>query len=113
MPYIETKTNVKITSDQEKKLKEGFGKAISLLPGKSERWLMLSFAGESAMYFQGSAEGCAMLEVKIYGRAQAAHLDSLTGSLTGIVSEVLGVAPERVYIKYEECANWGWNGSDF
>ena len=113
MPYIETKTNVKITTDREKKLKEEFGKAIALLPGKSERWLMLSFAGESVMYFQGSPDGCAMLEVKIYGKASASSLDSLTGRLTGIVSDVLGVSPDRVYIKYEECANWGWNGSNF
>lgn len=37
MPCIRTKVDVAISEEQEKNLKEKFGRAISLLPGKSER----------------------------------------------------------------------------
>jgi len=42
MPFIDTKTNVTITKEKEKELKERLGKAISIIPGKSESWLMLA-----------------------------------------------------------------------
>ena len=29
------------------------------------------------------------------------------------LSDVLGIDPARVYVKYGECANFGWNGMNF
>ena len=43
MPCIQTKVSVKMTEQQEKTIKTELGKAISLIPGKSENWLMLTF----------------------------------------------------------------------
>lgn len=43
MPYIHTKVSNEISPEQEKSLKTQLGEAISLLPGKSEQWLMLDF----------------------------------------------------------------------
>ena len=41
MPYIDLKTTAKVTKEKEIALKAAFGKAIELIPGKSERWLMV------------------------------------------------------------------------
>ena len=41
MPFIESKLSVKTTQEQQKTLKERLGQAISLIPGKSESWLMV------------------------------------------------------------------------
>lgn len=38
MPCIRTTTNVKISPEMEKTLKEQLGEAVGLIPGKSERW---------------------------------------------------------------------------
>jgi hypothetical protein len=43
MPYIATQVSTPLTPEKEKVLKERFGQAIELL-GKTESWLMLSFA---------------------------------------------------------------------
>ena len=43
MPYIDAKVNVSITAEQEKELKTRLGKAIEIIPGKSESWLMIAF----------------------------------------------------------------------
>ena len=36
MPFITARVNVTITKEQELKIKAGLGKAIELVPGKSE-----------------------------------------------------------------------------
>ena len=53
MPFIDTKTTVKIDKETELRLKAEFAKAIELIPGKSERWLMLSFSDNERMWFVG------------------------------------------------------------
>ena len=37
----------------------------------------------------------------------------LTGEITKIFGEVLGIAGDHIYVKYTPADNWGWNGSNF
>ena len=113
MPFISTKTNVPVSEKQTVSLKTRLGKAIELLPGKSESWLMLSFEGSIPMYFQGKADPAAMVEVNCYGRIDAAAADRMTAAVTDIVSDELSIPAGRIYVKYEETGLWGWNGSNF
>ncbi len=112
MPYIETKTNVKITAESEARIRVALGKAIELIRGKSERWLMLSFADNVRMSFQGDTNPTAIIEVKIYGSATDGEYSALTAKITEIISAELGIAPSRIYVKYEETDVWGWSGSN-
>lgn len=114
MPMINTKTNVAITPEQETQLKTEFGKAISILPGKSEQWLMLDFKDNCRMYFQGdNSEPMAFVEVKVYGSIDYNKSNQLTAKLSEILSDVLSINPSKTYIKYEEVGIWGWSGSNF
>lgn len=114
MPYILTKTTVSISSEKRETIKKKLGKAIELIPGKSESWLMLAFEDNCSMYFKGSNEKpLAFLEVKIFGKASSDAYDRLTKAITEIISEELGIRPEGIYVKYEEVSTWGWNGSNF
>ncbi|MBR4048892.1 MAG: hypothetical protein IKK09_00180 [Clostridia bacterium] len=113
MPFIQTKTNVSISKEQEMSLKTAFGKAIELIPGKSERWLMLGFSDNERMWFVGDDASLAYISVKLFGSASDSAYDALTAKLTEIVSSELGVSASRIYVKYEEIDHWGWNGSNF
>lgn len=113
MPYIETTTSIGISGRKEQAIKERMGKAIELIPGKSEGWLMLSFRDNVSMYFKGEDEPCAICQVKLFGQADEAAYEALTGALTDILSQELGVDPDRVYVTYEEIGVWGWNGGNF
>ena len=114
MPCIQTKVNVKISREKEETLKSRFGKAIELLPGKSENWLMLTFEDNCRMYFKGTNQpGIAFVNVKIFGKADAGDFEKLTEVLTKIINEELGISPSRTYIQYEESQYWGWNGNNF
>lgn len=113
MPYIETTANVAIPSQKERAIKERMGKAIELIPGKTERWLMLSFRENAAMYFQGSDQPCAICHVKLYGAGTEQAYSRLTAALTDILRDELSLDPSRVYVTYEEIETWGWNGGNF
>ena len=114
MPFIDCKLNVDITPAQETALKEEFGKAISLIPGKSESWLMLNFEDNCRMYFHGeNSEPIAFVEVKIYGKASSQEYSQLTELITDIIYKILQIAPNNIYIKYEEAEYWGYNGFNF
>lgn len=113
MPCIQTKTNVEIPPQTEKILKTEFGKAIGLLPGKSETWLMLSFEGDCHLYFQGSDKPAAFVNVDIYGKSDRASFDRLTASISTTLQKELSIDPARVYVRYGETDHWGWNGSNF
>lgn len=114
MPYISTKTNITISKEKEILLKEKLGKAIAVIPGKSESWLMLSFEGDATLYFQGNADKpIAFVEVKLFGKSSAEAYDKLTAEITAILGEELLIAPGQIYVKYEEVSNWGYNGANF
>lgn len=113
MPYIATKTTCTITIEEEKRLKRKFGRAIELLPGKTEEYLMLSFSGNEHLWFAGSDAPAAMIGVEVLGHLDHASCEALTARLTEIVSEVLHIPADRVYVRYFETPEWGWCGRQF
>lgn len=114
MPFINSKLSMKITKDEEETIKAKLGKAIELIPGKSENWLMVGFEDEYSLYFKGIAsEKIAFIEVKIFGSASKSAYDKLTSAICDIYNEVLSIPKDKIYVKYEEVSTWGWNGSNF
>ncbi len=114
MPYISTKTNIDLAKDKRDALAARYGKIISLVPGKTERWLMLSFDDKVPMYFGGKSDKpMAYIEMSIFGEASYSVYDKLTAAVCEAVSAETGIAPADIYVKYEEAEHWGWNGSNF
>jgi len=114
MPFINSKVNVKILPEQEMLLKTKLRKAIELIPGKTESWLMLSFEDDCKLYFKGE-NSCkiAYVEVKVFGTEDKVAFAKMTVAICEIYEEVLGIAPDKIYVKYEAVTNWGWNGKNF
>lgn len=114
MPFIEAKVNIEISKEKEIIIKTKLGQAIELLPGKTEKWLMISMEDNCNMYFKGSNElQIAFIEVKLYGSQNKEAYNKLTKAITDIFYEELNINPSNLYVKYEEIDNWGWNGSNF
>ena len=114
MPNIATKVNVEITPEKELILKEKLGKAISILKGKSEAWLMLSFEDNCRMYFKGdNSKPMAFVEVQVLGKINPAASAELSAEICSVFEEELSISPDMTYIKYEEIDQWGWNGGNF
>jgi phenylpyruvate tautomerase PptA (4-oxalocrotonate tautomerase family) len=75
---------------------------------------MIGFEDKCDLYFQGNNNAdTAFVEVKIFGSASKSSYNELTKEICVIFNEELGIAPNRIYVKYEEVDNWGWNGANF
>lgn len=114
MPHINLKTNTTITPSQETELKTKLGKAIECFSGKTEAWLMISLEDNCRIWFKGdNSQNTAMIEIQLLGHASNREYDNMTETVCDIVNSVLNIPKDRIYIKYEECEHWGWNGSNF
>ena len=114
MPFINIKTNLEVDSAVEEEIKKALGKAIEIIPGKSESWLMVNFEDNCHLYFKGDKTlPNLFVELKIYGTASGTTLEKFTAEATKIFNMNLGVSPDHMYFKYELVDNWGWNGSNF
>jgi phenylpyruvate tautomerase PptA (4-oxalocrotonate tautomerase family) len=113
MPFIDSKVSVSISDAQEQELKSRLGQAISLIPGKSEAWLMTGFQDNYHLYFRGdNSQPTAFVEVKVFGKENPSAFEALTAEICKIFGEVLNIAPDHIYVKYQAVSNWGWNGGN-
>ena len=72
-----------MSKEKEIALKEKLGQAITILPGKTERWLMLDFRDQCRMYFQGTQEEpIAFVEIKLFGAAGGVVYQEMTAAVT-------------------------------
>ena len=114
MPYIDSKITVAISDEKKEQLKTELGKIISLIPGKSETYLMVGFDDNYSLFFAGKELDLgAFIEVKIFGTAPETALSAVTGAICNLYHKELGIPPQNIYVKYEEVSNWGWNGRNF
>ena len=114
MPFINVKTTASVTDDKCEAIKSALGKAIALIPGKSEGWLMVGIEPEMKIWFRGDASAdSAMVTVSVLGTVSDSDSSRLTGRITEILSDELGISPDRIYVSYSEHDKWGWNGSNF
>lgn len=113
MPFINVKTNIAVSKEKGDLVKSHLGKAISLLPGKSETWLMIDIEENQLMYFQGSNNPCAMVKVDIYGSSSRDNYNKLSSEITSLLHKELNIDMNRIYIRFEEVSNWSYSGSLF
>ncbi len=114
MPYIQLKTTAAVSDEKRYALKAAFGKAIENFPGKTESWLMVNIEDGKKMWFRGdNSADTAMVDVELLGSVSPDGSSRMTAELCEILHKMLGIAPDRVYVKYTGYQHWGWNGGNF
>ena len=114
MPYINSKISVKLEKEKEQVIKEKLGKAIEIIEGKTEEWLMIGFEDNHKLYFKGQElEKGAFIEIKIFGSASKESYDKLTVEVCHIFQSELDIPKDKIYIVYDEVKTWGWNNINF
>lgn len=108
MPFIIARVSTSVSMDQEIEIKSRLGRAIGLVPGKSEDYLLCGIEGNYPLYLRGdNSEPIAYIEASIFGNENHFGYKEFTSEVTRIFSEVLGIAPDRIYIKYSDITAWG------
>ena len=114
MPFIGSRVTVKITPEKEEILKDKLAKAADSILGKKEQYLMVGFEDEYKLYMSGEKlDKGAFIEIKVFGKVSKEAFDQMTDAVCIIFEEELGIPQNKIYIKYEEVENWGWNGRNF
>lgn len=111
MPFILSHISTSFTQEQEIRLKTGLGRAISLVPGKSEQYLLCGFEDNAHLYLRGDdSEPVAYIEAAVFGNESHAGYDEFTAEVCRLYSDVLGIAPDHIYIRYSDIPDWGVAG---
>mgnify|MGYP001851963518 FL=1 len=111
MPFIMSRTNVKLPKNKELALKKRLGLAIANVPGKSEDVLMVGFQDNYPLYLRGKGDDpLAYIEVSIFGTEDHVGYDKLNFAITQAFYDVLGIQPDHLYIKYDDISSWGVQG---
>lgn len=111
MPFIKSKVSVPLSKEQEKEIKTKMGKAIELVPGKSEHYLLLEFEDNCRLWLRGKKDDSIVyIEAAIFGNEPHYGYDAFTAELTRIFSEALQTMPDNIYVKFEDVTAWGVGG---
>ncbi len=114
MPFISSRVNIAMTKEQKETIRKKLGENISIIPGKTEDWLMVEIADNCDLYFRGDEKlPTAFIEVKVFGEIKDIAAGKMTEIISGIYEKELKIKQNRIYIKYEEVEKWGWNGTNF
>ena len=114
MPCIQLNVSQKLSDESKNTIKTRLGKAIELIPGKSESWLMVVINDDACIYFKGNQNApSAFVDVSVYGKDNPNAFNALTAAICDILNDELGTPAGRVYVKYSSTENWGWNGGNF
>ena len=107
MPYLRIQTNASVRKDQQESLLSQASQLVSRHLGKDEKFFMGIIENEQAIYFAGSSNPLAFLELKALGLPAEATKD--------LLYEELSITPERIYVRFHNVNRgmWGWNGGIF
>ena len=113
MPYIEVKTNKPVSDELAHRISNAMGRLISILPGKTEQWLMTEVKGNCFLTLGGSDAPCVLVNVSLFGKSTAEAYEKLTEAICAELRWTLDIVESRMYIKYEEVSHWGWDSKNF
>ena len=114
MPYLKIQTNLPLTEKAERTVLKTASALVAEQLQKSEEFVMIAIQPDTPMLFAGSDDPVAFLELKSIG-LPARKTKTLSQALCSLIEEHLGIARERVYVKFIDVKHgmWGWKGDTF
>jgi phenylpyruvate tautomerase PptA (4-oxalocrotonate tautomerase family) len=114
MPYLKIQTNLALSKSAERALMKESSALVARELEKPESFVMIALQPDTTMIFAGSDDPVAFLELKSVG-LPGRKTKALSQALCTLVEEQLGIAKERVYVKFIDVNRgmWGWKGDTF
>lgn len=112
MPQLTIQTNCKI--DDIDTLCREASSAVANILSKPESYVMVLVQAEQSMYFAGSNDPTAFLQLKSLGLPENKTAE-FSQALCTLVESQLGITPARTYIEFSspERHLWGWDNRTF
>ena len=114
MPLLKIETSVPLPVEKGKPLLAALSKAMAVAIGKPEEYVMVTVS-HSAILMSCQAGEAAFVDIRSIGGLKGETNRKLSEQICKLLTESLGIAPDRVYLNFTEveAGNWGWNGSTF
>jgi hypothetical protein len=110
MPYLKIQTNLPLTEKAELTVLQNASQLVAQELEKSLDLTVVALEWDTPMYFAGSDDPVAYLELKSVGLL-GAKTKSLGKGLCALLETHLGIPRTRVYAKFiDGHAMWGWRG---
>ncbi len=110
MPLLNISTNKEIKDEQS--LLSKSSEFISSLLNKPENYVMVKISDSLSMYFAGTDEYCAFIEIKSIGSLVPSKMSK---SICEFFATELEISLERIYIYFQDVNSnhWAWNSRTF
>ena len=110
MPLLDITTNKNIKNEQMLLAKSS--SFISSLLNKPENFIMVKLNNCLSMYFAGSNEFCAFIEIKSIGSLDPSKMSK---PICEFFSNELEISIDRIYIFFQnvDSSMWAWNSRTF
>ena len=114
MPYLTIKTNCNLDGVDTDAFIRQASNICSEALGKPEDYMMVSFDAFQRMIFGGKDSPTAFVELRALDLPKES-LPILSAIICNLLSEKLGIKPNRIYINFRdfERTHWGWDGKTF
>ena len=114
MPLLKLETTVVLSEDKRAALLASLSKAVAGTIGKPEQYVMVT-VGQASILMSGKPGDAAFVDIRSIGGLAGDVNRELSREVCKLLSDALGVKPDRVYLNFTEvdASNWGWNGSTF
>ena len=113
MPFVMSKVNVPVDTAQETQFMLRLGKAIEILPGMSEKFLLAGLESNCRLYLRGEKIPTAYVEVSVFGNEIHYGYEKFAVAVTEIFVDVFNIPPQNVYVKFCDLDCWGVGGKLF
>ena len=111
MPYIRVSLSQKLTQDKQEELVNGLGEALSLIPGKDARGLIVDMEDGKTLYAGGvRQENMVFIDVRYYSNFPYQIKKAFTASVFEKVGKILGTSKEKAFLTITEYNSWGGFG---
>lgn len=111
MPYIRISAAKKLTETEQTDLVNGLGEALSIIPGKDGRGLIVDMEDGKTLFVGGvKQENMVFVDVRYYSNFAYQIKKEFTAAVFEKISSVLGTTKDRAFLTITEYNSWGGFG---
>ena len=108
MPYIRLSVTQSLSQEKQQELVDGLGEAMSKIPGKDGRLLIVDVEDGRTIYFGGvKQDDMVFADVKYYSNFEYHKKKDFTVAFFNAVNRIIGTAKDKMCLTITEYNSWG------
>jgi phenylpyruvate tautomerase PptA (4-oxalocrotonate tautomerase family) len=111
MPLINLQVSAGLSPEDKDNITKELGQLISLMPGRSEKYLMVSIKDDYTFYLAGAKlERAAFIDLRLLGRESEDGQEKFVVAAQASLSKLLDIPIGNIYTNILEMPHWGARG---